>query len=207
LACEHRHLLLEKDELWKTTGVSGPRQFGVYSKVQKQTDQRRPSGDRPCSNRLAEVPKKRPKRIKMDYSQEGRSLVADLMSKYGMGGKDVFGSYHRMDAVHKAASGGVVYVGGWDAAEDLAGLVEAGVTTVINCTTDLGCPHGARLRYLTFDIAWWKRHTNNSTSNIPRFIQPLLEAVEVGRLLTVDLSSGRPGPRGGRPGALPRRGS
>ena len=36
-----------------------------------------------------------------------------------------------------------------------------------------------RLRYLTFDISWWKRHTNNSSTNIPRFIMPVISTVEV----------------------------
>ena len=68
----------------------------------------------------------------------------------------------------------------------------------MNCTTDLGCPHTGRyhqknpniskylanlnicrLRYLTFDISWWKRHTNNSSTNIPRFIMPVITTVEV----------------------------
>ena len=41
----------------------------------------------------------------------------------------------------RAETGGVLYVGGWDAAEDLEGLQAANITTVVNCTTDLGCPH------------------------------------------------------------------
>jgi len=117
----------------------------------------------------------------MDYSQEGRNLVSDLMSKYGMGAaKDLWNcGYHKMDPIHKdEVGGGVLYVGGWDAAEDFSGLQAAGVTTVVNCTTDLGCPHTGRLRYLTFDISWWKRHTNNSSTNIPRFIMPVITTVE-----------------------------
>jgi len=116
--------------------------------------------------------------IRMDYSQEGRNLVAGLLSKYGLGGQDMWGGYHKMDPVYQADTGGVIYVGGWDAAEDLAGLEAAGITTVINCTTDLGCPHTGRLHYLKFDISWWQRHTNYKVENIPGFIQPVLHTVE-----------------------------
>jgi len=40
------------------------------------------------------------------------------------------------------------------------------------------CYEYRRLRYLTFDISWWKRHTNNSSTNIPRFIMPVISTVE-----------------------------
>ena len=42
--------------------------------------------------------------------------------------------------------GGRVYVGGWEAAEDLSLLQEAGISHVVNCTTDLQCPHTQTLR-------------------------------------------------------------
>ena len=37
---------------------------------------------------------------------QGRNLVADLMSKYGMGSRDLFGSYHKMDALHRCGYSG-----------------------------------------------------------------------------------------------------
>ena len=36
-----------------------------------------------------------------------------------------------------------------------------------------------RLHYLTFDISWWKRHTNNTAALIRHFIKPVIETVEV----------------------------
>jgi len=116
----------------------------------------------------------------MDYSQEGRSLMADLMSRYGLGGvgKDMLGGYHKMDAIYRSQKGGTLYVGGWDAAEDLGGLQGAGITTVVNCTTDLSCPHRGRLQYFTFDISWWRRHTNDKDENIPHFVKPVIQTVE-----------------------------
>ena len=76
----------------------------------------------------------------MDYSEAGNSLLADLVTKWGGGwwGENV----NKMDCLYTHPSTGAsLYVGGWEAAEDLSLLQEAGVTHVVNCTTDLQCPH------------------------------------------------------------------
>ena len=39
-----------------------------------------------------------------------------------------------------------MYVGGWEAAENLSLLEEAGISRVVNCTTDLQSPHTQAIR-------------------------------------------------------------
>ena len=47
----------------------------------------------------------------MDYSQEGRNMVADLMSKWGASWDE---GVNKMDLVYKSETGGHIYVGGWE---------------------------------------------------------------------------------------------
>ena len=78
--------------------------------------------------------------METDYSEAGRSLLANLVSQWGGAwwGENV----NKMDCLYTHPhTGASPYVGGWEAAEDLCLLQEAGVTKVVNCTTDLQCPH------------------------------------------------------------------
>ena len=63
----------------------------------------------------------------MDYSEAGNSLLADLVTKYGGGGWG--GNVNKMDCLYTHPhTGASLYVGGWEAAEDLSLLQEAEVT-------------------------------------------------------------------------------
>ena len=87
----------------------------------------------------------------MDYSEAGRNVLADLVTKHG--GQWWDHGVIVMDMLHHdEVTGGCLYVGGWQAAEDLALLQSKRITHVINCTTDLQCPHTKDISYHTFDI-------------------------------------------------------
>ena len=87
----------------------------------------------------------------MDYSEAGRNVLADLVTKHG--GQWWDHGVNVMDVLHHdEVTGGCLYVGGWQAAEDLTLLQSKGITHVVNCTTDLSCPHTNDISYLTFDI-------------------------------------------------------
>ena len=76
----------------------------------------------------------------------------------------------------------------WTVQQTLAALTLAGIIkhlknpNIWQVQISMNILYGiCRLRYLTFDISWWKRHTNNSSTNIPRFIMPVITTVEVWR--------------------------
>ena len=49
--------------------------------------------------------------LAMDYSEAGRNMLADLMSKWGDSwNRDV----NKMDSVFKSETGGQIFVGGWE---------------------------------------------------------------------------------------------
>ena len=105
--------------------------------------------------------------METDYSEAGRSLLANLVSQWGGAwwGENV----NKMDCLYTnpdtgresallpppcfhcnfnwfSTPGGSVYVGGWEAAENLSLLEEAGISRVVNCTTDLESPHTQAIR-------------------------------------------------------------
>eukprot|EP00092_Neocalanus_flemingeri_P077873 GFUD01096771.1.p1 GENE.GFUD01096771.1~~GFUD01096771.1.p1 ORF type:complete len:192 (-),score=44.52 GFUD01096771.1:411-947(-) len=102
-------------------------------------------------------------------------MVADLMSRWGSQWDD---GVNLMDQVFKSETGGIIYVGGWGAAENISLLQDAGVTSIVNCTTDLQNPHTGKMNYFTFDITFWRRYTGDSEKKIPYFLGPMLEFVE-----------------------------
>ena len=112
----------------------------------------------------------------MDYSEAGRNVLADLVTKYG--GQWWEHGTNVMDSVHQHSTGACIYVGGWQAAEDLALLRSKNITHVVNCTTDLTCPHTSDITYLTFDISWWRRYIADDIKNLPNFIGPMLQFIE-----------------------------
>ena len=52
------------------------------------------------------------------------------------------------------------------------------MTSIVNCTTDLQNPHGAKMNYFTFDITFWRRYTGDSEKKIPHFIGPMLGFID-----------------------------
>jgi len=85
---------------------------------------------------------------------------------------------NKMDCVFKSDTGGKIFVGGWEAAENLPLLQDANITSIVNCTTDLENPHYGKLNYYTFDITFWRRYTGDSAKKIPQFLQPMLEFID-----------------------------
>ena len=79
-----------------------------------------------------------------DYTEAGKNVLADLVSKWG--GQWWDHGVNIMDCLYQDHSGGRLYVGGWQAAENLSLLKENKITHVVNCTTDLQCPHQDDIR-------------------------------------------------------------
>merc|ERR1712029_588854 len=116
----------------------------------------------------------------MDYSEAGRNVLADLVTKWG--GQWWEHGVNVMDCLHQEPGyeedRGCLYVGGWQAAENLDLLREKKITHVVNCTTDLQCPHQDHLSYYTFDISWWRRYIHDDIKNLPNFLCPMLTFIE-----------------------------
>ena len=55
--------------------------------------------------------------MNMDYSKEGRNMVADLMSKWGANWDR---GVSKMDCVFKSGTGGKIFVGGWEVSKQIA---------------------------------------------------------------------------------------
>ena len=58
----------------------------------------------------------------------------------------------------------------------MSGLQARGITSVVNCTTNIECFHKGTLDYFTFDIAYWRRQAAISKELI-NFIKPVLEFI------------------------------
>ena len=90
----------------------------------------------------------------MDYSEEGRKLLAAL----GAGAGHNRSGYHIMDVVWAdPVTGGKVYVGNETAARD-ADKHPENISHVVNCTDDL--PNyresNPRMVYLRFNVSYWQ---------------------------------------------------
>ena len=101
-----------------------------------------------------------------DYAAAGHSVLADLVTRWDIhiylhisthiythiyisrwGGQWWEHGTNLLDCVHQHEGGGGLYVGGWQAAGDLQLLRSRGITHVVNCTTDLQCPHTEDVRH------------------------------------------------------------
>eukprot|EP00092_Neocalanus_flemingeri_P033145 GFUD01036043.1.p1 GENE.GFUD01036043.1~~GFUD01036043.1.p1 ORF type:complete len:188 (-),score=42.48 GFUD01036043.1:158-721(-) len=109
----------------------------------------------------------------MDYNEEARKLWARLDDSK-------VGRFNNLDAMYKSEAGGFIYVGGDLAARDLSGLQARGITSVVNCTTNIECFHKGTLDYFTFDIACWRRlaaQAGKSAQGLVKFLKPVLEFI------------------------------
>eukprot|EP00092_Neocalanus_flemingeri_P077623 GFUD01096432.1.p1 GENE.GFUD01096432.1~~GFUD01096432.1.p1 ORF type:complete len:188 (+),score=41.52 GFUD01096432.1:182-745(+) len=109
----------------------------------------------------------------MDYNEEARKLWARLDDSK-------VGRFNNLDAMYKSEAGGFIYVGGDLAARDLSGLQARGITSVVNCTTNIECFHKGTLDYFTFDIAYWRRlaaQAGKSAQGLVKFLKPVLEFI------------------------------
>merc|ERR1711864_14786 len=64
----------------------------------------------------------------------GMNLMEDIMSLSGTSWEI---PVNKMDKIFTSEAGGAIYVGGWEAAENLTLLQTANIKGVVNCTTDL----------------------------------------------------------------------
>ena len=126
--------------------------------------------------------------METDYSEAGRSLVANLVSQWGGAwwGENV----NKMDCLYtdpdtgresallpplnckfnwSPTPGGSVYVGGWEAAENLSLLEEAGISRVVNCTTDLQSPHTQAIRSVSTNVFYSLQYFNSSNFPFQQF--------------------------------------
>jgi len=108
-----------------------------------------------------------------DYDEEARKLWAQLDSQPAS-------RFNNLDPLHRSQEGGFIYVGGDLAARDLKSLQARGVTSVVNCTTNIECFHKGVLEYHTFDISRWRwdvGRSNGSKSQLIDFIRPVLKFI------------------------------
>ena len=56
-------------------------------------------------------------------------------------------------------------------------LTARGITSVVNCTTNIECFHKGSLDYFTFDIAWWRRQAGKSAQELSNFLKHVLEFI------------------------------
>merc|ERR1711872_465645 len=112
----------------------------------------------------------------MNYSEAGGVILADLVTKYG--GQWWDHGVNLIDCLHEDERGGKIFVGGWQAAENLSLLQENKITHVVNCTTDLACPHQEQIKYLTFDVSCWSRQIHDDIKNLCIFLSPLFQFID-----------------------------
>ena len=63
------------------------------------------------------------------------------------------------------------------AARDLNGLQARGITSVVNCTTNIVCFHQGILDYFTFDIAYWRRESAILSPELTTYLKPVLKFI------------------------------
>jgi len=110
----------------------------------------------------------------MNYNQEGMNLMEDIMSLSGTSWEI---PVNKMDKIFTSEAGGAIYVGGWEAAENLTLLQTANIKGVVNCTTDLYNKHRKHCEYFKFNISAWKNITEDKPENVGKFVVPMLEFV------------------------------
>ncbi|XP_023321571.1 dual specificity protein phosphatase 10 [Eurytemora carolleeae] len=105
----------------------------------------------------------------VDYNEEAKKLWSRLGETRSF--------YNNLDPIHKSKEQGFIFVGSDTAARDLNSLQSRGITAVVNCTTNISCYHLGTLDYLKFDIAGWRRHTDDKDENVKEFLKPVIEFV------------------------------
>ena len=99
-------------------------------------------------------------------------LTAEGASRGGVGGL-----YNPLDAMWRdARTGGTIYVGNQQAAQNAALLKERGITHVVNCTDNMPLYHPNTFTYYRFNVSYWPSF--GDLNELTRFLQPLWEFVD-----------------------------
>lgn len=119
---------------------------------------------------------------RIDYDQAAR----DLFSKFGLddvgraGGSagGMRGLYNPLDQIWgDRQTGGKIFVGNQQAAQNAALLKQHGITHVINCTDNMPFFHANTFTYLRFNVTFWSRG-GEAAEAIHSFLKPMFEFVE-----------------------------
>lgn len=115
-----------------------------------------------------------------DFDEEARKLFARLgLDKEGApSGKGKFGGlYNPLDAIYRdKATGGTIFVGNQQAAQNAAMLKENGITHVCNCTDSMPFYHKDAFTYLRFNVSFWPSF--GDIEELRKFLTPLWEFVD-----------------------------
>ena len=75
-----------------------------------------------------------------------------------------------------ASTGGTIYVGNQQAAQNAALLKDRGITSVVNCTDSMPFYHQNSFTYHRFNISFWPSY--GDVDELARFLQPLWEFID-----------------------------
>ena len=127
------------------------------------------------------------------FDDEARKLFARLglsadgaSSSSGGGGKGVRGLYNPLDAMWRdQKTGGTIYVGNQQAAQNANLLKQHGITHVVNCTDTMPFYHQNAFTYHRFNVSFWPAH--GGIDELQAFLAPLWEFVD-GALAAVTIT-------------------
>ena len=121
------------------------------------------------------------RRSSVDFDEAARQLFASL-------GLDASGSrkgdglrsniYNPLDLMyHDEKTGGKIFVGNQQAAQNAALLKREGITHVVNCTDSMPLFHQGTFEYYRFNVTFWAANGENPEA-IAKFVQPMLDFVD-----------------------------
>ena len=118
------------------------------------------------------------------FDDEARKLFARLglsadgaSSSSSGGGKGVRGLYNPLDAMWRdQKTGGTIYVGNQQAAQNANLLKQHGITHVVNCTDTMPFYHQNAFTYHRFNVSFWPAH--GGIDELQTFLAPLWEFVD-----------------------------
>ena len=116
------------------------------------------------------------------YDQAARDLFAQLgLAADGStttGSAPMRGMYDPLNQIWgDKQTGGKIFVGNQQAAQNAAMLKAHGITCVVNCTDSMPLYHQNTFQYYRFNVTFWSAH-GDTTEKLSQFLQPMLDFVD-----------------------------
>ena len=116
-----------------------------------------------------------------DFDDEARKLFArlGLDADGASSGKGMGGLYNPLDAIWRdQKTGGTIFVGNQQAAQNASLLKQHGITHVVNCTDNMPLYHQSTktFAYYRFNVSFWP--SAGGPDELQRFMQPMWAFVD-----------------------------
>ena len=116
----------------------------------------------------------------VNFDDAARTLFAQLGLDTDGAGQKGFGRslYNPLDCIWRdKTTGGKVYVGNQQAAQNAALLEREGITHIVNCTDNMPFFHQNKFKYYRFNVTFWNQFAQTSES-LAKFLQPMYDFVD-----------------------------